>query len=98
VHAKQYPAQGCRVINGEVAATDRGLAVLINEMKGPAFVELEVEQQPAHRERVQRMPVDALALNPRAEFHVVNARGPRRRSWRGGPGKKRLPTLRKWYR
>jgi hypothetical protein len=45
------------------AAADISFAVLVNEMKDPAFVELEVEQQPAHRERLQRLPVGALALN-----------------------------------
>jgi hypothetical protein len=59
------PAQRRWIVHRELAAADRSLAVLICEVKGPAFVALEVEQQPAHRERVPRMPVDALALNPR---------------------------------
>jgi hypothetical protein len=49
------------VINREVVATDIAFAVLIDEVNDPTFVALKVEQQPAHRERVQRMAVDALA-------------------------------------
>jgi hypothetical protein len=39
-----YPAQGCGVIHSKVAATDRALAVLIDEVKYPTFVALKVEQ------------------------------------------------------
>ena len=39
-----YPAQGCWVIHSEIAAPDRALAVLINEVKDPTFVALKVEQ------------------------------------------------------
>jgi acetamidase/formamidase len=55
----QYPAQRRRVVDREVAATDRGFAVLVNEMKNPAVVELEVEQQPAHCESLPLRPVEA---------------------------------------
>ena len=68
-----YPAQGCWVIHSEVAATDRALAVLINEVKNPTFVALKVEQQSAHSERVPRLPVDALVLNPRLNLSPVAA-------------------------
>jgi hypothetical protein len=39
-----YLAQGCWVIHRKVAATDRALAVLIDEVKNPTFVALKVEQ------------------------------------------------------
>jgi hypothetical protein len=43
----------------EAAATDRSLALLVNEMKNPALIELKAAT--AHRERVQRMLVDVFA-------------------------------------
>ena len=61
----QYSARRRWIVNRVVAAADRSLAVLVNEVKDPAFIALEVEKQPVHRERVQRMPVGVLALNPR---------------------------------
>jgi hypothetical protein len=51
----QYSAQRRWIVNRVVVAADRSLAVLVNEVKDPAFIALEVEKQPVHRERVQRM-------------------------------------------
>jgi hypothetical protein len=45
----QYSARRRWIVNRVVAAADRSLAVLVNEVKDPAFIALEVEKQPVHR-------------------------------------------------